>query len=225
MSPGDPRREARDLGGIVAIARGGEHAGARVREQARGITVLLPETAARREIHLRQRLRRQRRDGCRLVLAGSLGSIAMRRSTLSGTAAIDVARADAAAVGAGDDGAVVRRARWRIDCVVELDAARAARAAIASGIRCTPCRAVKPRLADGAASARWRFENAPRKSSSNADTSCASRPKLTFKPYASAIARSREAPSCAATRAPTRRAPRAARRASRRALRAGCRAS
>ena len=48
---------------------------------------------------------------------------------------------------------------------------------------------MKPTLSDGA-SARWRFENAPRNSSSSADTSCASRPKLTFKPYASAIARS-----------------------------------
>ena len=176
----DPRRQARDLGRVVAIAGGREHAGARVREQARGITVLLPEAAARREIDLRQRLRRQRRDRARPAAPEASGSIAMRRSTGGGTAAMTWPALKRRPLAQVDDGAVVlernrrhRMARARRRC--------ASAAAIASGMRCTPSRAVKPRLAEGA-SARCCFENAPRNNSSSAETSCASRPKLTLSP-------------------------------------------
>ena len=111
---------------IVAIARGGEHAGARIGEQARRVAILLPEPAARREIDLRQRLRRQRRDG------GGLrgGQLRLDRDSpqhAGGHGRDDVARRERAAVRARDDGAVALERDGR-DGAAELDAsARAPR--------------------------------------------------------------------------------------------------
>src|SRR6185369_7314034 len=48
----DPARDARDLGRVRAVARGGDHAGSGVREQARGVAVSLPEFGLRREVYL-----------------------------------------------------------------------------------------------------------------------------------------------------------------------------
>src|SRR5690606_27336735 len=51
-----------DLAWILAVARGGQHAGAAVREKARRVTVVFPERFGWREVDLRDGLARQLGD-------------------------------------------------------------------------------------------------------------------------------------------------------------------
>ena len=151
------------------------------------ITVLLPEPAARREIDLRQRLRRQRRDrfGLQRRAASARSRCAAARAAARPRSTWRAR--DAAAVGARDDGAVVARAQspstaWSSSTPL------ASAAAIASGIRCTPSRAVKPRLSDGRARAALRERAAEQQQQRGHVVRVAAEAHV--QPYASAIARS-----------------------------------
>ena len=106
MRSGDPGREMRDLRWIGAASRRGDHAGQRVREQARRVTVHFPERCFRVQINLGDRLRAQASDGfglpaCQRRVDRDASERAERRRT------DDVSTPDAAAVVTVHDGIVL----------------------------------------------------------------------------------------------------------------------